>query len=270
MRALAVADILWKPIKVGIFRGLCGGNLSRYLRMKAAVIGVAARFGMYEGEHLSILKEFVRKGDWAIDVGAHYGVYAQRLAALASPGSVVAFEPLPEVYEVLKEVATRTPHLICERCAVSDGREANVELSIPYLPGGVPEPALATQDNLQLRIFRRHSVPCKKLDDYHIGGRLAFVKIDVEGHEDRVLLGMRNLIEKYSPVIQVEISAKNFSRALLEQPFGLPGYSLMGLHKEKLTPASALRDGAIYYLIPAGQDTARALREPAPLQSRRR
>jgi hypothetical protein len=44
----------------------------------------------------------------------------------------------------------------------------------------------------------------KKLDDYEINN-VDFIKIDVEGFENKVLKGGMNLISKYKPYILIEV-----------------------------------------------------------------
>jgi len=48
------------------------------------------------------------------------------------------------------------------------------------------------------------SVERKRLDDVY-GGVPSFIKLDVEGHESKVLKGALDLITKYKPAIMVEI-----------------------------------------------------------------
>jgi FkbM family methyltransferase len=244
-----IMDLPWRFVKAGIYNILCGGDYQRYLRLKALVVRVAARCGLYEGDNLRLLKRFVHAGDSAIDVGAHYGVYTEQLSQLVRTGHVLAFEPLEEVYSVLETHLGKVDNVTCYNCAISDGSQEALELRVPYLSAGVPEPALATSDTVSSAIFKTYRVTAMKLDDVKISGRLAFVKIDVEGHEDAVLRGMQELIKQHAPVIQVEVSACNLPNALSPEPFGLAGYKLMETVREQLVPVTNPKAGGNYYLL---------------------
>ena len=55
----------------------------------------------------------------------------------------------------------------------------------------------------------------EKLDNLKIKLKTSFVKIDVEGHDYEVLLGMKKFIKKNLPVILVEYNRNNFNKILL-------------------------------------------------------
>ncbi len=67
-----------------------------------------------------------------------------------------------------------------------------------------------------------------KLDTFYKGNGVAFMKIDVEGNEEKVLRGAKEILEKYHPKIFFEVNKKTFgdySRAYevyndLLSPFG--------------------------------------------------
>jgi FkbM family methyltransferase len=133
------------------------------------------------------------RGDLVFDVGANVGEYSDAFLALGA--RVVAIEPNPACCEKLKRVAKRG-NLFIENCAVGD---ANGTASMQICS----ESALSTLSNEWYQTARTSAlhggaswsgsidVKITTLDSMVAKyGVPAFIKIDVEGFEDRVLAGM--------------------------------------------------------------------------------
>ncbi len=123
----------------------------------------------------------------AYDVGANAGVYSLRIAAIALPGSAIhAFEPNPTMRARLeKNIALNGFNSIqVHRCAISDGA-GELDLYVP-VDTNLGEASLskpkkgATPTRVQVRKLSDFLPPDKQTP-------IDFIKVDVEGHEDRVL-----------------------------------------------------------------------------------
>ena len=149
------------------------------------------------------LPEWIRPGDWILDVGANVGHYTKRFSELAgTEGRVIAFEPTPTTFSLLAANAQLFAHLNVTliNAAVSD-RADLVGLAIPQFDSGLVnyyEAHLAPAQAGEL------SVLTLAIDSLRVGHPIALVKIDAEDHEAAVLAGMKNLIEKDHPVLIVE------------------------------------------------------------------
>lgn len=53
--------------------------------------------------------------------------------------------------------------------------------------------------------LNKEEIKCKKLDDLEINQEIKFIKIDVQGFEKMVLEGATNLINKYKPIMVIEV-----------------------------------------------------------------
>ena len=119
-----------------------------------------------------------------VDVGAHIGVFALRVAPLAR--RVLCFEPDPANFELLRANTARLPHVTCVRTAVAAGRATrSLHLGIngsrnslrPIDPerskGAIPVEAVGLDD-----LFREHGVD-----------RCDLLKIDCEGGEYEIVYG---------------------------------------------------------------------------------
>jgi FkbM family methyltransferase len=159
------------------------------------------RFHTNEHE-FEILDEFVKAGDWAIDIGANVGHYAFRLSRLVGErGRVIAIEPVPDTFAILAETARRTG---CRNVtlinAAASAQTKEVRLDLPRFDTGLANfyQASITDEGGAFAVL---ALP---VDALQIPARVSLVKIDVEGHEQAVLDGMRTLLARDHPVLIVE------------------------------------------------------------------
>jgi len=162
-----------------------------------------------ERETVRVFCRLARSARYVLDVGAYTGVYTL-LAAAANPKSrVVSFEPVPSIYQRLVENIALNEWE--ERCrAVNAGvldEERQAEMHVPE------RSALPTSSSFDQEGFRGYAgatveVPTVTLDAAceNFQEEMDLVKIDVEGFEDKVLLGMREVLERAHPdIIVVEL-----------------------------------------------------------------
>lgn len=149
------------------------------------------------------LEQWIDEGDWSIDVGANQGRYTARLSQLTGPsGRVLAFEPVPETFQILASIISRLPfsNVTAVNAAVSDST-GEVRITVPTDGGGVQNyyRSHITKQSEGLRAF---SVT---LDSFISSQNpIKLVKIDAEGHEFEVVRGMQSLLETFSPVLIIE------------------------------------------------------------------
>jgi FkbM family methyltransferase len=201
---LRVIDGLWRAAA-----GSCGTTRMadlRYgeLKMSCELTEMLQRqfyfFGTYFVEE-QILDSWINAAKEArivFDVGANFGIYS--LAALAShPAAIVhAFEPTPEIASRLRETAklNSLDNLIVHQVAVSSRsgqaalrrfrgeNGANAGMNYICMETGEPD---------------EERVPMICLDEFcrqrNISG-IDLLKLDVQGHEQSVLLGVGNLLRR--------------------------------------------------------------------------
>jgi FkbM family methyltransferase len=206
-RAATALDPAWRLLKATMYRCIFRSGLLRYLRFKEKIIRAAVGLGVYERAELQFLGRLVKAGDTVVDVGAHYGVYTRALSARVGPhGKVLAVEPIPPVFQILSEAVSELNNVVLHNLALSDRAQAAIELRVPLLAGGVPEPALASVQRTPSEsiVYEVRAVTLDQLiaEQEHV----AFIKLDVEGHELSCLAGAAETIRRCRPVVQVEIS----------------------------------------------------------------
>ena len=251
---------LRRGVKWALFHLVARTDPQRYLALRRAAMGLLGRAGAYERAHLKYLRRVVRPGAVVVDVGAHFGVYTEALCTLVGAnGKVHAFEPQAPVFEALRRLQSSHDNLTVHRVALSS-RAGTCELRVPFLAGGVPEPALATLEAVAAQ-HRADPVAVRTLDSYRdLLPGLAFVKIDVEGHELEVLDGAREVLAECRPVVQVEDNDGGQRLAAHLQQGRLPGYVLCTLAGGALRVFDAAADGrqVNFYLVPGDDDAGAA------------
>jgi FkbM family methyltransferase len=149
-----------------------------------------------------------------IDVGANRGQFARRARALFPDARVLCFEPQPDAADELEAWArTQGGAVACFRTALGDApgeaemrRHAAHDASSSLLDTTAACEALFPQTADQDRI----RVPVARLDDALEDADpplrdAVFVKVDVQGFEDRVLRGAPRLLDRAAAVL-VEVS----------------------------------------------------------------
>jgi FkbM family methyltransferase len=158
-------------------------------------------FKAHEPEYYR-LEEWVKAGDFVVDVGANIGQYTARLSMLVgAAGRVLAFEPVPETFELLTAnlALVGATNVTLLNAAVSGG-SGIVGMSIPKFDTGLNNhwAAFIAPAGGHLKVMSL------SLDSLSIPTRVSLVKIDVEGHEFPALMGMRELLKRDHPTLIVE------------------------------------------------------------------
>jgi FkbM family methyltransferase len=173
-------------------------------------------FGAVEPDVAPVFAKLASQSDVVLDVGANIGIYTMAAAVLNPKAEVVAFEPLPDVYERLlaNAVLNGLENVICVNAAVSNG----AGVATLFAPAGRVATTASQEVAHRLRHpnerahepgpYACHIVPTVDLDDFVDLAQLSgvdLVKIDVEQAEFTVLQGMTRIIAKFRPHIICEL-----------------------------------------------------------------
>lgn len=158
--------------------------------------------GFRKNSHvLNLIKKSVRKNDIAVDVGAHNGVETLHLSRLVGDkGHVFSFEPEPKNFELLKKNIEKNN---LKNVTLSNKAVGN-ETTEKFLSLGTDSAShkLIEKPNSQDSIL----VKCTRLED--VTEKIDFAKIDAEGFDFHVLLGMGGLINNPDLRIIIEFQPK--------------------------------------------------------------
>lgn len=172
---------------------------------------------LFEPE-LLLLKDFIKKGNVVFDIGANVGEYTYVLERLAGAGFVYSFEPIPKLFNELERLFRKVN---LYKIALSD-KEVISQFKIPEIDGSKFE----TRGKLDIDYFEPGElsselieVECKTLDFFVNENdikRLDFIKIDVEGHELKVLYGAEDSIKQFRPIMLIEIEQRHHNFAITD------------------------------------------------------
>lgn len=150
-------------------------------------IARAVRGAGYEARFDEALCASIRPGDRVWDIGANIGHYTQRFAASAGPGGLVeALEPSPVNFARLGQNCSRLGNVRLHQIGLGD-RDCSMQLSQGEDELGATSRLLdAPGGGVEVRIRTGASL----IDSGELEAPNA-VKIDVEGYEYEVLVGLK-------------------------------------------------------------------------------
>ncbi len=147
---------------------------------------------------LIILHTMTDRSRISIDVGANIGLYCKALLPISS--SVVAFEPLGKMQRRLRSYFG--DRITLYTCALSDTAGTAV-IRQPARYSGLA--TIETRNTLELvhSEIETTVIETRTLDSFAFRD-VGFIKIDVEGHEETVLVGAKNTIIRCRPNLLIE------------------------------------------------------------------
>lgn len=144
-----------------------------------------------------------------VDVGANIGNHSAYWGAFVPHERLYAFEPMPCNFELLRANIAADPTATAFRMALSD-RTGTLHMDVDDVNRG------------RCRVAEHGcvEVPCTTLDAMEIE-HVSLLKVDVEGHQQKVLLGAIATIERDHPAIVIEDEDDSGAQVL-----GVLGYEL--------------------------------------------
>ena len=164
-------------------------------------------------ESIEELRKFIRPGDVAIDIGAHTGDSTLPIALAAGPeGCVLALEPNPYVFEVLKKNAELNPNkakiIPLMFAATPNAGEFDFEYSdAGFCNGGFHAGINRWRHGhaFKLRVTGVNLQAYLAENFPDLLPRLRYVKVDAEGFDYEVLASLKDLISAQRPYINAEM-----------------------------------------------------------------
>lgn len=141
-----------------------------------------------------------------LDVGANVGQFAEEITAVLPDATIYAFEPLKECFDKLNVAMSGRKNFESFNVAIGDKNESQTIHKSSYSPSS----SLLEMGALHKELFphTKESTPetiqVKRLDDVLTGRDIKkeiLIKVDVQGYEDKVIAGGRELFSRARVVI---------------------------------------------------------------------
>ena len=178
----------------------------------------------YRGERQEVAAVLrgLAPGDVAVDAGAHKGAYTYWMRrAVGERGRVLAFEPQPRLAAYLTSVSDslRWSNVSVRDCALSDTAGSGT-LRVPRLGSSQGAALFALSEGPAGQNEEAVTVRLSTLDTELAGaGRVAFLKVDVEGHELAVFRGAARILTEDAPIVLFECERRHLSGHAMQDVF---------------------------------------------------
>lgn len=190
----------------------------------------------------------IKSGDVIVDVGANIGDFSLHASRLCLPeGQVHAFEPVKESHDKLRHFISvnKIDNVVLNRMAVgSEHSSVSMQLPSPRNPGTAHVAIRGDDRNMEV-------IPAIPLDHY-IDTRsmknVSCIKIDVEGYELQVLKGAAQTIERFHPLLFIELIDRHLrkydvSAGQVIEWLNAEGYAVMDIRTHREIIAHEMLDG---------------------------
>ena len=201
----------------------------------------------FEESQLSFLRQFIRSGDFVVDIGANTGDSTLPMALLAgTEGKVLALEPNPRTFEVLQVNASLNPELVSIDPLQAAATEADGDFHYRSSEATFNNGGISRDDN---KTHGKYSLEQKvrgvNLQDYlrsnyqELLPRLAYIKVDTEGYDKDILETLAELLDEFRPCVQFECFKRmpKADRYELFELFASKGYELFHFDDKMLDVA---------------------------------
>jgi FkbM family methyltransferase len=168
--------------------------------------------GEYEKHEIEFILKNLKKGDVFIDIGANIGLFTLNASKIVGEtGKVISFEAFYSNFLKLKKhkEINHLRNVQLEHLAISDTEKTlRIYLNNQEQNSGIASSYLENFDIIE-------NVKSTSLDHYaqeKFLEKISFIKIDIEGGEYDALLGMKNVLTQFKPILLVEINHETLSK----------------------------------------------------------
>jgi len=192
-------------------------NIRLFINIKDPIDRIIFYENAYEERQLNFLADWIEKNqpNIFIDIGANFGVYSLRISKLFQMLKVIAFEPVLTTFKKLKmniKINNLGKRIKIYNVGLSNSNGLKKMIALKrrnYIQSGgfsfnVPQRKLNDEDVIQFHKSMKGDEVLKFKKEKIV------IKIDVEGYENKVLLGIKNLLNNNKILLQIEIFDDNY------------------------------------------------------------
>tara|TARA_R110000824_G_scaffold219941_1_gene406936 strand:+ start:922 stop:1605 length:684 start_codon:yes stop_codon:yes gene_type:complete len=176
-----------------------------YVDSESAVVKTIKKNKIWEKKLVKVFEKYITKESVVVDVGAFIGSHTIILSNFAK--KVISFEPQKLIGECLKKTINNIDNVEFYNNGLGSKKQTLL-LNTNNDGGATVVEGKRTKNNALLQYIDKYDIEVVELDSI-IKEKIDLIKIDVEGFEFEVLCGAKETIEKYRPIIIIEVFKKN-------------------------------------------------------------
>lgn len=179
-------------------------TVKKIIKQAATTLGIDLTRFKEKPTHLNWLKEY-EIGTF-LDIGANVGQFAEEIRFFLPEAYIYSFEPIPACFQELEQNRHKDGRFKAFNIGLGEKEERLVMNVNAYSPSSSllvsteihnkKYPHTLTTNPLEIQVRRLDDVA----QEFEIKGNLA-VKMDVQGYEDKIILGGRETLKKAQVVI---------------------------------------------------------------------
>jgi FkbM family methyltransferase len=222
-------------------------GFEKYLSLVSDIYIRMVRAGLMRKKYpeLFYLKEIVKPGFVCVDIGANVGYYSSFLSVFAGrKGKVLAVEPVALFAQIFRR---NTAHFGLENITLYEtalgGENGKVLMGTPVIDGVLRHGLTSVVAPEEAVGLFTYEVPLQVPDELFANlTRFDFLKCDVEGYEVYLFPHFMKTLERFKPLIQIEISTRENREKILHllSPLGYVPQKLSGGNLVTLSTQEAL------------------------------
>jgi len=185
----------------------------------------------YQQSHRDYVLGFVKNFDVVIDVGANVGFWSKDFCRKFK--TVWAFEPINDIIDCYRKNMKEFDNWHLEQVGLSDKQKENVEIYKGIQNSG----GASLVEGFESASNQVEYIDIKMMDNYiNDFDKVDLIKVDIQGHEYEFVLGALKFIDKFSPILSLELPIrttveKTYAQAVIDELHVL-GYNQVGRHKK--------------------------------------
>lgn len=191
-------------VKVGNFKIFASNNKNKtsYFLLKKCSFG--------DDHELKTIKKFSKLNKiFLLDCGANYGFYSFYTSSLSVKNKIIAFEASINTSKEFKAnlVLNNFKNIKLENLAVTNKENEFLIFNegLKDWESSLTDNSFVTSSSVKIKTTKiDYILKNQNLDEYYL-----FIKLDIEGNEFDAIKGCFETIEKYSPLIIIELSKYN-------------------------------------------------------------
>ncbi len=163
---------------------------------------------LFTKKTLDFLRTIIPVGSVAIDIGAHAGDTSVLYSlVVGQTGKVIAFEPNPLCFEVLKMNAANHKNILAVESAITedDGNYTFHYTDLGLCNGGFAAKLSLHPYTVPVNVNGVNFERWLEKNAQDLIPRIKYIKIDTEGYDRYIIKSIRNFLLKYRPLLQCEL-----------------------------------------------------------------